>query len=105
MILGVQKNNRSGSQRFYAVLDELAKLHEKKSRDYGTDDDPLMNFRGAKDWGFPAWIGPCLRIEDKLQRLKTHASRGNLVNEGARDAFMDLAVYAVLALVLWEEAT
>jgi hypothetical protein len=44
-----------------------------------------------------------VRANDKIKRLQKYAREGNLSNESARDSFMDLAVYALIALVLHEE--
>jgi hypothetical protein len=44
-----------------------------------------------------------VRANDKVKRLQKLAKEGSLANEAARDSFMDLAVYALLALILFEE--
>ena len=93
----------SGDPRFHKIVDELKELHDLKQRDYGTDDDPLHNIRGSVDWGIPAWVGAMVRANDKVKRLQTLSCTGQLSNEGAEDAFKDLAVYAILALILFRE--
>lgn len=92
-----------GSQRFHKILRELGTLHDRKQADYGTDADPFANVRNSSEWGMPAWVGAMMRGTDKVNRLKTFARRGTLANEGVLDAFSDLAVYAVIARVLFEE--
>lgn len=91
------------SVRFHEVLGQLAALHDQKRRDYGRDDDPFANVRASSDWGMPAWVGAMVRATDKVRRLQTFAKTGQLANEGVTDAFLDLAVYAVIGLVLFEE--
>jgi nucleoside 2-deoxyribosyltransferase len=91
------------SDRFHAILRGAAALHDLKSADYGTGDDPFANVRASEDWGIPAWIGTMVRGTDKVKRLQTFARTGHLQNEGVLDAFDDLAVYAVIARVLYEE--
>lgn len=91
------------SIRFHDVLTELATLHDLKSRDYGRDDDPFANVRASADWGMPAWVGAMVRATDKVRRLQSYARTGRLANEGAADAFLDLAVYAVIGFVLHEQ--
>ena len=59
--------------------------------------------RASEEWGMPGWVGAMVRATDKVRRLQSYARNGELVNEGVEDAFMDLAVYALIALVLWEE--
>ncbi len=44
-----------------------------------------------------------IRANDKVKRLQKYARDGRLENESARDSFMDLAVYALIALVLHDE--
>ena len=93
------------SHRFHGILEKLGKLHDKKQRDYGTDADPFNNIRAsAKEWGIPAWVGAMLRATDKVRRLQKFADVGELANESVIDAFDDLAVYAVIARVMYEEA-
>ncbi len=92
------------SQRFHDILKTLGSLHDKKQLDYGTDEDPFNNIRAsAKEWGIPAWVGAMLRATDKVRRLQKFADKGELANESVIDAFDDLAVYAVIARVMYEE--
>ena len=91
------------SERFHAVLEEMGSLHDRKQSDYGRDNDPFANVRATEEWGQPGWVGALIRGTDKLRRLQKVARGGTLANEGARDSFLDLAVYAVIGLVLWEE--
>lgn len=92
------------SEQFHAVLREIAALHDRKSLDYGRDDDPFANVRAAEEWGIPGWVGAMLRARDKLSRLQTFARTGHLANEGVIDSFRDLAVYSIIAEVLFREA-
>lgn len=91
------------SQRFHNLLTEIGALHDRKQSDYGTDKDPFHNVRVSAEWGFPSWVGALMRGCDKVSRLKTYAKRGKLANESVRDAFLDLAVYSLIGLVLWED--
>jgi hypothetical protein len=91
------------SQRFHAILKELGELHDLKQKDYGRADDPFANVRATQDWGIPAWQGAMIRATDKVKRLQAYAQNGRLANEGVEDSLRDLAVYAVIALVLYEE--
>ncbi len=91
------------SRRFHEILMEMWALHRAKQSDYGREHDPYANVRATEDWGQPAWVGAMIRATDKMRRLQKVARGGTLVNEAARDSFLDLAVYAVIGLVLWEE--
>ena len=92
-----------GDKRFLAVLQEIAELHERKQRDYGTDNDPFANIRASQEFGISPYKGIFLRIGDKVQRLKAYCVNGTLVNEGVEDTLMDLAVYSLISLVLFRE--
>ena len=93
----------AGDPRFHAILKELGDLHDKKQEDYGRKNDPFANVRGSTEWGLSPWIGAMVRANDKIKRLQKLARDGKLSNEAARDSFMDLAVYSIIGLVLYEE--
>lgn len=92
-----------GSTRFHEILKELGDLHELKNKDYGREGDPYANVRGSLDWGVPAWVGAMVRATDKVKRLQQYVRSGTLANEGVEDSLRDLAVYAIIGLVLWQE--
>lgn len=93
-----------GSARFHEILRELGDLHDRKQQDYGSDADPFANVReGAHQWGLQPWLGAMVRATDKVKRIQAYAQKGKLANEGVEDSFRDLAVYAIIALVLWEQ--
>lgn len=71
--------------------------------DYGRKDDPFANVRGSQEWGIPPWVGAMVRGNDKVKRLQKFAAEGNLANEPVEDAFLDLAGYALIGLVLYRE--
>ena len=91
------------SQRFHEILGELGELHDLKQQDYGTDEDPFANVRSAEAFGIPGWVGAALRGNDKMKRIQAFALKGALANESLEDSLRDLAVYAVIGLVLLEE--
>jgi len=91
------------SQKFHDLLKEVGELHDKKQMDYGTPEDPFANVRGSSEWGIASWLGAMIRANDKVVRIKQYAKTGSLENEGVRDSFLDLATYALIGLVLWEE--
>lgn len=91
------------SQRFHDFLKQLGELHDKKMQDYGRATDPFANVRGSQDWGVKPWVGSMVRANDKLKRLQKFASEGKLVNESVMDSFLDLAGYALIAAVLFED--
>ena len=91
------------SARFHELLQEARIMHDKKQSDYGKDDDPFFNVRASSEWGVDGWVGAMVRLDDKIKRLKTYVRRGTLSNEGVEDNLMDIAVYALIAYVLFEE--
>ena len=91
------------SARFHELLYEAGETHDAKQSDYGTDTDPFANVRASQDWGIPGWVGCMVRATDKLKRLQKFAQKGELRNESVKDSFMDLAVYALIGYVLYEE--
>lgn len=91
------------SERFHKILSELGELHDRKQIDYGRDDSPFANVRAAEEWGLHPWLGALLRISDKLRRLQAFSRSGKVETDSPADDLRDIAVYAVIALVLLEE--
>lgn len=91
------------SARFHELLKLAGDLHDKKQMDYGKGNDPFANVRASSEWGLKPWVGAMLRLGDKVKRLQALATKGSLANEPAKDSFMDIAVYALIAHVLFEQ--
>lgn len=89
---------------FTDILKHIRDLHNRKSEDYGKDNDPYANVReGAVNWGIEPWIGAMIRASDKVARLQAYARNGVLANEGVEDSLQDIAVYAIIALILFRQ--
>jgi hypothetical protein len=88
---------------FVRVLEEIKALHDRKQADYGTDEDPFANVRASERFGIRPWVGALVRLNDKITRLQTFIRKGRLMNESVEDSLMDIAVYAIIALVLYRE--
>jgi len=88
-----------GHPRFYQIIDELCETHSNKSHDYGGAEDPLYNLRQF------GWKGVIVRLGDKFCRLKNFYEQGELKvkDEKIIDTFCDMAIYAVLGRILFEE--
>lgn len=97
------KEPTGGDPRFLQIIEDIKLLHMDKSHDYGTDEDIYANVRASEGWGIPAWEGAMVRACDKVARLQTYAKKGELANESVRDSFLDLASYAIIAAVLFEQ--
>lgn len=102
-------NRHPMSFMFHQILDEMGELHDKKQQDYGRVLDPFANVRASVDFGIPGWVGAMVRANDKMRRIQKAASQVvagepvDLANEGLEDSLLDLAVYTVIALVLYRE--
>lgn len=92
-----------GDEGFKDLVWEIVSLHSRKQQDYGTNTDPFANVRASQDFGVSAWVGALIRMNDKVTRLKNFAERGQLANESAEDSMMDIAVYALIACLLYRE--
>lgn len=92
-----------GHPEYLKLLDEMRALHQRKAADYGRGADPFANVRSSGEFGIPAWVGVMVRTNDKLHRVKSFIANGSLKNESIDDSLMDLAAYALIALVLLRE--
>lgn len=91
------------SARFHELLGQVGATHDRKQQDYGKGDDPFANVRASEEWGVDGWVGAMVRLNDKVRRLQSLRTKGYLANESALDSFMDIAVYALIAYVLYEQ--
>ena len=87
--------------RFNEILDELKEIHDKKASDYG--DTEFANIRASEDFGVLPWIGAMVRLNDKVKRIQQYITKGRLNYEGCQDSMKDIAVYAIIAYILFEE--
>lgn len=90
-------------QRLTELLEELKELHERKSHDYGAND-PLGNFEEAREIVGSPYAGVLVRMGDKWSRIKSlYKKKKRLVeDESEIQTLKDLAVYALIAIVLKE---
>lgn len=84
----------------------MREIHDQKNADYSSDTDPLSNFRACERLGVPAWKGCLIRMTDKMSRLEQLAGGKSpkVKGEAMEDTLIDLANYALLCVVLREEA-
>lgn len=94
---------RHGDPRFYQLLEEIAELHSRKNHDYSKMGEPLSNFTRARDLGVEPWRGVLIRMSDKWSRIEQLASGKKPKNESLRDSLIDLAVYALIDVLLLED--
>ena len=91
------------SARFHQFLKDIGDLHDKKQRDYGTKEDPFANIRGATEFGVAPYIGAFLEMNGCMQKIKSLSVNGRLENDAVENVLKDMAVFSLIALVLWEE--
>lgn len=98
-----------GHPRFYQLLEEMKRIHDRKNSDYSKKGDPLSNFRLVEEIGMPAWLGVLVRITDKYSRIVQLANKAlsdeeaAVKDESIRDTLIDLANYCVLCVILFEQ--
>lgn len=102
------KTFRHGSPAFYNLLEEMAEIHDRKSHDYASDDNPFGNYHFAgtlsKLFNNPEDAGFLGRIGEKLYRLANIENSGKTPkNELIEDTEKDLAVIMTLWMAdRWE---
>jgi hypothetical protein len=88
---------------FSEILSEIDELHRSKQHDYGRDGDPWANLRAGEPYGIPAWVHASTLVDHKSHRIQAFVTKGKLEHEGVRDSLLDRCVYAIGALVLYDE--
>ena len=74
------------------ICAELTALYERKNHDYGDSF--------GKSYAEYGMAMPCIRLEDKLNRLKSLTRKIQQVqDESVEDTLMDLANYAIMTVV------
>lgn len=74
------------------ICEKLNALYKAKNADYGDSFG-----KSYREYGLTM---PCIRLEDKLNRLKSlNFSKSAKVNESIEDTLMDLANYAIMTLI------
>lgn len=101
-----------GHPKVYEILEEIKWLHSEKNRQYATKDDPLGNFRRTgqmiskflKPGINPSLASALALVSKQIDGVYeiVGESKKNTV-EGLRDKLRDIAVYAVICMVIVEE--
>lgn len=81
-------------ERHSQICNYLNNLYERKNSDYNDSFG-----KSYKEYGMAM---PCIRLEDKLNRLKAltiHNHKQEILDESIRDTLEDLANYAIMTLV------
>ena len=81
-------------ERHAQICNYLTNLYEKKNNDY--------NDSFGKSYVEYGMAMPCIRLEDKLNRLKAltvHNHKQEVMDEGIIDTLEDLANYAIMTII------
>ena len=75
------------------ICADLSALYERKNHDY--------NDSFAKFYGEFGLVSTCMRVTDKLERLKSFVRNGEyqVKDEKVEDTLMDLANYSIMTLI------
>lgn len=79
-------------ERHRNICERLTALYDRKNRDYGNSFA-----KSYKEYGMTM---PCIRLEDKLNRLKSLIKNEAAVSdETIEDTLLDLANYAIMTVI------
>lgn len=76
------------------ICNKLNQIYQKKNEDYGDSFSKSMTEYGM--------AMPCIRLEDKLNRLKSltvHNKQRQVNDESIEDTLLDLANYAIMTVM------
>lgn len=89
---------------FEAVMIKMIQMNRRKRQDYALDGDPWSSFEFTADAvGISATDSAVHNAAQKIGRLAALRANGRLdepANEAVDDTYLDLAVYAVIALAI-----
>lgn len=86
-------NSNENIRKHQAICGELNEIYTRKNHDYGDSFHKTFEEYGL--------VMPCIRLEDKLGRLKTlsKGEKGKVEDESIRDTLLDLANYAIMTVM------
>jgi len=87
------------------TLGDLMEILKKKQNDYTGGRDPFANFRLSTLEGVEPATGLMIRVQDKMQRIRTYLKKGELLvdGEGFEDAIEDVIGYMLILKGLLRE--
>ena len=88
---------------FADVLAKMQSIHDRKSQDYGSNEDKLANYRRGERLGIPTWKNIYGRLLEKSVRIESFCQNGKLNFEGVEDTLLDMANLCVLCLMAYHE--
>ena len=109
---GACEEKRQGHPMFYEILAGLADLHSRKNHDYADGGSPLGNFERRAAFyamypGLDLSDPTVVALVDSMKQLDAAmwclSNKHTLLVEGISDRLKDVAVYAVIGVVLEAE--
>ena len=91
------------SNEFQVIQDEMYEMFARKHMDYGLNNITLggdiLNSKEDKKFSL---TGLCIRLTDKISRLKNLLINGRsfVQGEGMEDTFIDIANYGIIGLLV-----
>lgn len=98
----MKKKDEFSPNEFAKIMNDLIDLHQKKNHDYA-GGEYLSDLISSKRMGITPWKNALLRIQQKMSRLESFAKQGEfkVADEKLEDTLKDMAVYAILCLMLY----
>jgi len=98
----IKNNYPSTEKEFQALLNEMYLTFCKKQFDYGPGNISLGTMLKNEKEVNQSLFGIIVRMNDKINRLINLSTNHDMKakNEPIDDAFMDIAVYAVMAMIV-----
>ncbi len=102
----------AGSPRFRELEDELWELHQVKSGDYGSQDDPLENIHAQKEMDYTGYDGAIIELSNIQRRLRNlikalrrqpDLRTSPKFRKDLKNALIDKAAFSFLATITFEE--
>jgi len=90
------------SKEFKKVQEEMYQTFAMKHLDYGLNNIALGgDLKNSKDKTF-SLTGLCIRLTDKISRLRNLLSNGKnyVKGEGMEDTFLDIANYGIIGMIV-----
>lgn len=102
VVLYIKDNFPETEHEFQKILNTMYMTFCKKQFDYGPGNIAMGTQLKSEEEVNIALLGIIVRLNDKINRLVNLSTKHNFKaqNEPIEDAFLDTAVYAVMALIV-----
>jgi hypothetical protein len=87
------------------LFESMLELITTKNKDYTAGGSAFANADKAIEYGVDPMVGVLLRMEDKMQRVRSYIKSGELAvkGEGIEEAFKDIIGYSSMCLGMLEQ--